>query len=154
MRFTYLVLATVSPLIYVSAPFLSYAHPGLLNSSEIIIAQQSSKDSILSGKFVGVEKPASGSAKIISDGGSHYLVFDSSFSTSNQGPDLHVLLDIAAKPSKNYKNLGKTVNLGKLKSFSGVQRYVIPDVINVAQFKSVVIWCRTANATFAYASLK
>jgi hypothetical protein len=45
------------------------------------------------------------------------------------------------------------VNLGSLREFSGAQRYPIPDAINIADYSSVVIWCRMANATFGYAPL-
>lgn len=148
MKFNYVVLLAASSLMVANLPISSYANP-----SPVIIAQKST-GAKLSGKFIGAEKPATGTAKIITEGGHRYLELDAAFSTSNQGPDLHVLLDTAAKPPQTYKNLGATVNLGKLKSFTGAQRYAIPDVINLAQFKSVVIWCRMANATFAVAPLK
>jgi hypothetical protein len=45
------------------------------------------------------------------------------------------------------------VNLGKLQKYKGMQRYPIPVGINLANYKSVVIWCQMANATFGYASL-
>ncbi|QDL09867.1 hypothetical protein DP113_19960 [Brasilonema octagenarum UFV-E1] len=37
---------------------------------------------------------------------------------------------------------------------NGEQRYPIPAAINVSNFKSAVIWCRMANATFGYAPLR
>jgi hypothetical protein len=108
----------------------------------------------MSGQFVASEKPTTGMARIVSEGGHRYLELDAAFSTSNQGPDLHVLLAPETKPPQSYQNLGRTVNLGKLKSYTGPQRYPIPDVIDPAQFKSVAIWCRMANATFGYAPLR
>jgi hypothetical protein len=63
-------------------------------------------------------------------------------------------LDTAEQPPQTYENMGSYVNLGKLKSYTGAQRYPIPDAIDVSQVKSVVIWCRMANATFGYAPLK
>ncbi|KAB8331387.1 DM13 domain-containing protein [Scytonema tolypothrichoides VB-61278] len=107
-----------------------------------------------SGSFVKAEKPTTGTARIITENGQQYLVFDSSFKTSNQGPDLHVLLDSSEKPPMNYQNFSSYVNLGKLQKFNGEQRYPIPAAINVSNFKSAVIWCRMANATFGYASLR
>lgn len=43
------------------------------------------------------------------------------------------------------------INLGKLQSYKGAQKYRIPPMVNIEQVKSVVIWCRMANATFGYA---
>jgi Electron transfer DM13 len=107
-----------------------------------------------SGTFVVGEKPMTGSARIITENGQRFVVLDSAFSTSDQGPDLHVLLDTSAKPPQTYKNLSSSVNLGKLQKFNGEQRYPLPASIDLAEFKSVVIWCRMANATFGYAPLQ
>lgn len=105
------------------------------------------------GVFVAGEKPTSGTARIINVNGQRYIEFDSSFKTSEQGPDLHVILDTSQKPPQSYQNSNGYVNLGKLHKFNGTQRYPIPAAINLANFKSVVIWCRMANATFGYATL-
>ncbi len=47
------------------------------------------------GTFVAAEKPTTGTAQIIVENGKRYLVFDSAFSTSDQGPDLHIVVDPA-----------------------------------------------------------
>jgi hypothetical protein len=87
----------------------------------------------------------------MTENGHRYLELDSAFTASNQGPDLHVLLDTSAKPPKSYSDATSSsyVNLGKLEKTQGAQRYPIPDAINLATFKSVNIWCRMANATLA-----
>ncbi len=123
-----------------------------LTISNTAVAQNRSV-AITSGTFVAAEKPTSGTARIVTENGQRYLVLDSAFRTNDQGPDLHVLLDTAAKPPQAYRNYSSYVNLGKLQKFSGTQRYPIPAAIDVADFKSVVIWCRMANATFGYAPL-
>lgn len=107
----------------------------------------------LTGSFMAAEAPTTGTAKIVTEAGHRYLEIDAAFSTTDQAPDLHVLLDPANVPPSSYTNFNGYVNLGKLQKVNGAQRYPIPDVINVAQFKSVVIWCRMANATIGYASL-
>jgi hypothetical protein len=114
---------------------------------------QTQSVAVASGTFVAGEAPTTGTARIVSEGGHRYLELDSAFSTSNMGPDLHVLLDATAQPPQSYTNLGSSVNLGKLHDYSGAQRYPIPDAINLASFRTVVIWCRMANATFGYAPL-
>lgn len=124
---------------------------GTSNGSIGVVAQKQSPT--MSGTFVAGEHPASGKAQIVTEAGKRYLVLDSAFRTSDQGPDLHVLLDPEAKPPQKYADLSRYVNLGKLQKFNGTQRYPIPEAINLANFKSVVVWCRMANATFAYAPL-
>jgi len=143
------VLTTCSFLI---VPVSTYGHQIFSTSYPVLMAQELTSNN-LSGHFISAEKPTTGSVKIITENGHHYLEFDESFSASNEGPDLHVLLDTVAKPPQSYQNLGRLINLGKLKSFTGFQRYSIPDVINITQYKSVVIWCRMANATFGYAPI-
>lgn len=158
MNFNKLVLLSATSVLISSFPISSYATQHLSNSansnrSETTIAQMQSV-AMMSGSFMAGEKPTKGMAKIVTEGGHKYLELDSAFSTSDQGPDLHVLLDTATKPPQTYENMGSYVNLGKLKSYTGSQRYPIPDAIDVSQVKSVVIWCRMANATFGYAPLK
>jgi hypothetical protein len=108
---------------------------------------------LFTGTFVAGEAPTTGTAKIVTEGGHRYLELDAAFSTSTQGPDLHVLLDPTARPPQAYENQGSTINLGSLREYSGAQRYPIPDSVNLANYGSVVIWCRMANATFGYAPL-
>jgi hypothetical protein len=151
-----LLLGTTCALIS-TLPFNSYAAQHLTNlsqsgNSQTLVAQSSSI--IMSGSFMTAEKPTTGMAKIVSEGGHKYLELDASFSTSNQGPDLHVLLDPSQKPPQTYTQMNSFINLGKLHSYTGAQRYPIPDAIDLAKFKSVVIWCRMANATFGYAPIR
>lgn len=157
MKVHQLLLLSTASLLISSFPLTSYATSHLTNSSvpgnsSTLVAQSSSV--VISGNFMAAEKPTTGMAKIVSEGGHYYLELDEAFSTSHQGPDLHVLLDPAEKPPQTYENMNNPINLGKLHSYSGAQRYPIPDAINPANFKSVVIWCRMANATFGYAPLQ
>lgn len=104
------------------------------------------------GSFVAAEHPTSGVARVITENGQRYLVFDAAFKT-DMGPDLHVILDPSSKPPMKYANLTRYVNLGRLQKINGEQRYPIPAALDINKFKSVAIWCRMANATFGYASL-
>jgi ABC-type Fe3+-hydroxamate transport system substrate-binding protein len=116
-----------------------------------IVAQ---RPSVITGTFVAAEAPTTGTARIVTEAGHHYLELGSAFSTTDQAPDLHVLLDPSNQPPASYSNFSGYVNLGKLQNVNGAQRYPIPDVVNVSDYKSVVIWCRTANATIGYAPLE
>ncbi len=128
--------------------------PTSTQSSSGTTVAQSQPVALASGTFVAGEKPTTGSARIVTEDGHRYLEIDAAFSTSNQGPDLHVLLDTPERPPQTYQNLGSAINLGKLHIYKGAQRYPIPDTVNLTSFKSVVIWCRMANATFGYAPLR
>ncbi|WP_013324958.1 DM13 domain-containing protein [Gloeothece verrucosa] len=118
------------------------------------ITQRQTQTIAFTGNFVKAEAPTTGTARIVREGGHNFLELDGAFSTSNQGPDLHVLLDSSTTPPQSYSNQNSYINLGKLRSFQGAQRYPIPDGIDLTKYKSVVIWCRMANATFGYASLR
>jgi len=149
------VLLTMTATVLSIAPLAgkTISHASGLTEGSATIAQ-SQPSAIASGSFVAGEAPTTGTVRIITQGGHRYLEFDGAFSTSDQGPDLHVLLDATAQPPASYENLGSAINLGALSSFTGSQRYPIPDSIDLNEFQSVVIWCRMANATFGYAPLR
>ncbi|MEL6601979.1 MAG: DM13 domain-containing protein [Cyanobacteria bacterium J06614_10] len=100
--------------------------------------------------FVGAGHPTSGNAKIVEVDGQRYLEFDEAFS-SDSGPDLFVLLHREAEPQSYSQE--DYVSLGRIQSFSGAQRYAIPEDVNLSDFQSAVIWCRQFNVTFGYATL-
>ncbi len=127
----------------------SSRQPTAISQTETIAAA-----GIVAGTFVAAEKPTVGTARIVSQNGQRYLVFDSAFQTSDQGPDLHVVLDPSNKPPATYQDPTQYINLGKLQKFAGEQRYPIPATVDLSKFKSVGIWCRMANATFGYAPLQ
>jgi Electron transfer DM13 len=117
----------------------------------ITVASKIAAASVLaSGNFKKSEHPTSGTAQIVIQNGKKYLKFDSSFQ-SDSGPDLFVILHRQDSP----KSYGKSdyVSLGRLKKTSGQQMYAIPNGVNIAKFKSVVIWCKKFNATFGFAPL-
>ena len=151
MKLNQFVLLAIAPIMIVSTSLVSSAAPVPAPfGTELFKVVESMGGS---GKFVKAEKETTGMARVITENGHRYIELDSAFSTSNQGPDLHVLLDPAAMPSANYANQGNVINLGRLRSYQGTQRYAIPDVIKLDDYKSVVIWCRMANATFGYAPI-
>ncbi len=106
------------------------------------------------GTFVAAEKPTTGTAQIVVERGQRYLVLSADFKTSEQGPDLQVVLDPTTQPPAQYQDKTTFVNLGKLQKFAGTQRYAIPASVDLSQFQSVGIWCQMANATFGYAPLQ
>jgi hypothetical protein len=127
--------------------------PSSIKSPDTAMAQGGSTGSYI-GKFVKAEAPTSGTVRVVTKGQHRFLEIDGAFKTTDQAPDLHVILEPSDTPPKSYTNPGQFINLGKLHKVSGVQSYPIPDVVDVASYKSVVIWCRMANATIGYAQLK
>ncbi|MBV6627869.1 MAG: DM13 domain-containing protein [Rivularia sp. (in: Bacteria)] len=107
---------------------------------------------IASGNFVNQEKRTTGKAKIVNINGRRYLEFDRRFSTGN-GPDVKIILHKNSSIPLNIKE-GNYITLSRIKSFNGKQRYAIPNNINLANYKSVGIWCEEFNATFGFASLR
>jgi hypothetical protein len=151
MKTIQFILMVIAPIVISTLPLVSNAAP--VPKLDQIPTAITNKAQTIAGNFVKAEKETTGSVRIIMENGHRYLELDNAFSTSNQGPDLHVLLDPATIPTANYPNQGNVINLGRLKSYQGTQRYPIPDVINLDNYKSVAIWCRMANATFGYATL-
>ncbi|KPL54464.1 DM13 domain-containing protein [Prosthecomicrobium hirschii] len=76
------------------------------------------------------------------------------FATS-AGPALEILLVPHPDPKKSADvNKTKSVSLGTLRSVKGDQIYTLPEGIDPAQFKAVVIWSKQLSVLFASAPLK
>ena len=89
-----------------------------------------------------------GEAQIIrTDAGEAILRFED-FSVRN-GPDLYVYLSRETGGNR----VDESLNLGRLKATDGAFNYTIPAAIDVAEIKSVLIWCRQFRVLFAIAEL-
>jgi Electron transfer DM13 len=128
------------------------------NNPRIQLAQSTEANTQV-GSFVSGEHTTQGTASIIKNNGNSFLKLDQSFKTSDSGPDLFVILHRSdnvigsTKPPSYSLKKGDYVIIGRLKKFSGAQTYAIPKNINLADYKSAVIWCRKFNATFGAAKL-
>lgn len=71
------------------------------------------------------------------------------------GPNYHVYL-VAKAPILRSNDLRDTahIDLGKLRSFRGSQRYPIPEGIDLERYPSVVIWCETFSVLISPAKLQ
>ena len=105
-----------------------------------------------SGMFVAAEHPTKGAVSIINEKGKRYLEFDNTFK-SDMGPDLYVILHRAAALPKGGLQKQDYTTISRLQKVSGTQRYVIPNNVNLANYRTVAIWCRMFNATFGCALL-
>ena len=112
------------------------------------------------GTFVPAEVLTAGTVKLVMKDDQAVLEFDAAFKTSDQGPDLVVVLHKSAdvvgesKPPAYPLNEGDYVFVADLEAFNGAQTYPIPEEIDVSQYQSVAIWCRKFNATFGVATLQ
>ena len=71
------------------------------------------------------------------------------------GPAYHVYL--VPKPSIRASSDMKDVmyvDLGRLRSFKGSQRYQVPDGVNLKDYPSVIIWCERFGVLISPADLK
>ena len=105
------------------------------------------------GSFYSIAHDGSGRATVyqLADG-SRILRFES-FEVLN-GPDLHVYLaPIDPVPNSVGAEIPGSVDLGKLKGNIGDQNYDLPPDLDLAGFKSVVIWCQPFRVPFAAAAL-
>lgn len=71
------------------------------------------------------------------------------------GPKFHVYLvpDPNVTPSTKVAD-AMYVDLGRLRAFKGSQNYTVPAGLNLADYKSVVIWCEHFGVLISPAALK
>jgi hypothetical protein len=71
------------------------------------------------------------------------------------GPKFHVYLVPRAtiRSSSDVKDQ-MFVDLGRLRSFKGSQRYAIPPGVEVSKYHSVIIWCEQFSVLISPADLK
>ena len=111
-------------------------------------SSQVSNTPVLSGMFVDGDSlhSGTGTARISMSSEGPVLTFSEDFKVTN-GPDLFVYLS----PNAPGEGLGDFASLERLKSTTEAQAYNAP--ADYTKYKSVVIWCRAFNVTFATAEL-
>jgi len=106
------------------------------------------------------EAPVTGTVAIKHDGSKTSLVFSKDFSTNPKAPALQVVLVKSATPLKTLTpphyslSDGAYTQVSPLKSPQGAQSYTLPAGVDIKAYGSVLIWCKVANATMAWAPLK
>lgn len=105
------------------------------------------------GEFTSLEHATSGAALVVElEDGTRFLRLEG-LETSN-GPDLRVILS-DQPPSDDWEvwDDGRYVDLGGLKGNVGSSNYMIPAVVDPADFETAVIWCRRFSVGFGVAPL-
>ncbi len=141
---------------FATAPLGIVAAPGEASSSTVMKEPMPSRPTALkSGTFHGVAHDTKGTATIyrVGDAGKRVLRL-AGFETSN-GPDVRVLLVAADDAADNdtVKN-GTPIELGKLKGNVGDQNYDVPDIVDLAKYGAVTIWCNRFSVNFGTAPLR
>ncbi|MGH8000644.1 MAG: DM13 domain-containing protein [Brasilonema sp.] len=164
MKLKHLLLPSIAFLVIVSSARevqSAESHVDVKTQANPVVELAKSEQSTAtkSGTFVSGEHTTQGIVSITTKNGKSFLELEKSFKTSNSGPDLVVILHRSdnvigsTKPPSYSLKKGDYIILGRLQKFSGAQSYTIPNNINLAEYKSAVIWCRKFNATFGAAKL-
>ena len=153
MKLKYVALVGMVALLSVGCTNIESQQSETQPQAETVVQNSITSSVEASGTFVDGDHPTKGTASIITENGKKYIQFDNQFKTDN-GPDLLVILHKGDKLPNNGIKKADYVSIARLKKTSGSQKYEIPQGVDVANFKSVAIWCRLFNVTFGYAALK
>ncbi|MGB3760467.1 MAG: DM13 domain-containing protein [Rivularia sp. (in: cyanobacteria)] len=152
MKFKYIAVLSIVTLLSVGCTNVESQQSETQPQAETVAETPAAGSVQSSGAFIDAEHPTKGTASIITENGKKYIQFDDKFKSDN-GPDLFVILHKDDQlPITGIKEADYTT-IAALKSTNGAQKYEIPENVDVANFKSVAIWCRKFNATFGYAVL-
>ena len=127
---------------------LSYVTAGVLAVFLALTSSAALAGASPSGTFVGAsDHITKGGVSIVKTAnGGHVVILDTNFS-----------LDGAPDPRVGLGKSGKyddTTDLGKLVKINGLQAYVVPASVNVANFDEVYIWCRKFSVPLGVAKVK
>lgn len=117
------------------------------------LASESAPAALLSGSFHSNAHETRGTATVYRLGDGTRVLRLTDFETSN-GPDVRVYLVAAADVNENdtVKQAG-FVDLGAMKGNIGDQNYDVPADVDLAEYRSVTIWCRRFSVNFGTAPL-
>jgi hypothetical protein len=101
--------------------------------------------------FTAINHDARGKALILEVDGAKFLRFEE-FEVEN-GPDLKVYLSNASASDDPSTFDDDFVDLGDLKGNIGDQNYRLPDSVDLAKYRSAVVWCRRFSVGFAVADV-
>ena len=107
---------------------------------------------IASGEITSIAHDGTGKVKIISFGEGKDTILSLVDLAESNGPDLRVLLSKNTQ-IKSAQDLGEYIEIDKLKGNVGTQHYIVPDTVNPAEYKSVIIYCKPFRVVFNVAEL-
>lgn len=104
------------------------------------------------GEFISYEHATSGTAAILEVSALERYIRIENLDTSD-GPDLRVYLSPLEHTAGMHAFGDDAVELGQLKGNLGNQNYPIPAGVDLAEYRSVVIWCKRFAVAFGAAPL-
>jgi hypothetical protein len=104
------------------------------------------------GTFRPLGHDARGTAVVIDAADGKTYVRFQNFEVEN-GPDLKVYLSRAESDASDDDLGADFVDLGDLKGNVGDQNYLVPQSVDLTEYRSVVVWCRRFSVGFAVAPL-
>jgi type II secretory pathway pseudopilin PulG len=102
--------------------------------------------------LVSLDHGTSGTVQLLADASGRRFVRILDLATDN-GPDLKVYLSANPVDGPEGAFDDEFVDLGRLQGNLGSQNYEIPADVDLARFRSVVIWCDRFNSAFGAAAL-
>lgn len=110
---------------------------------------------VASGAFYGIERRAEGTATLYRLPDERLaLRFDGGFQTL-ASPDLYVWLSAAEAPATSAEVFAaERIELGEITTTFGDHNYVLPDTVDPAQVRSIVIWCAPVQIAYGAAALQ
>jgi hypothetical protein len=117
------------------------------------LASPAEPKTLAQGSFHSNAHETIGDAAILSLGDGRRILRLTNFSTSN-GPDVRVYL-VAASDVQDDETVKKAgfVELGPMKGNKGDQNYEVPATVDLAQYRTVTIWCKRFSVNFGSAPL-
>ena len=109
--------------------------------------------SLAQGTFHSNAHETIGTATILSLSGGRRILRLTNFSTSN-GPDVRIYL-VAAPDVTDEATVEEAgfIELGAMKGNKGDQNYDVPSAVDLAQYRTVTIWCKRFSVHFGSAPL-
>jgi hypothetical protein len=98
--------------------------------------------------YVDAIHNGTGPVRIIDVGGQRFLRFEDVMLTN--APDVHVYL---SRETGGRWDEGTSLYLGPLKATNGSFNYGLPDTVDPAAYRSVVVWCRAFHVLITWADL-
>jgi hypothetical protein len=110
---------------------------------------------VASGNFRSLEHDTKGTAKVLELADRSRLLRFEDLVTSN-GPELVVMLSATPATENGWSAYddGAHLILEPLKGNLGSQNYAIPNNVDLARYKSAVVWCRRFSVAFGAAPLE
>jgi hypothetical protein len=131
---------------------LLYFEPQKLFIDDVVHEPPPAASTLSTGSFRSFEHASSGTARVLAlPDGRRYVRFED-FRTSN-GPALKVYLSATPATGPGDAFDDRYVDLGDLKGNIGEQNYAIPPDVELARYRSVVVWCARFHVPFAAAAL-